>query len=90
MPTCYEIATEMTPPEIDPGRCPLCGATNECGMVSGAATCWCFSMSIPPEVMDALPPEARGVACVCKSCAGGARKGSVSVEQLEEKVRKER
>jgi hypothetical protein len=38
-------------------------------MVAGAATCWCFSVEMPREVIDRIPAGARGVACVCRACA---------------------
>lgn len=57
----------------DPRRCPLCGEGNACGMAAGAGTCWCFSATIPPEVLERVPAEARGEACVCRTCASGQR-----------------
>jgi hypothetical protein len=56
---------------VDPRRCPLCGAGNECGMAAGASDCWCFHVSIPDQVIDRVPAEARGAACVCKGCGSG-------------------
>lgn len=61
---------EPKPPDaVDPSRCPLCGDENDCGMVKGKATCWCYSVTILPEVLDRVPVEARGIACVCRACA---------------------
>jgi hypothetical protein len=56
----------------DPSRCPLCGKPNQCGMVAGKTTCWCTSVTIPKAVIDLIPSDARGVACVCPECATGA------------------
>jgi hypothetical protein len=49
-------------------RCPLCGEPNECGVLDGKEGCWCFSETMPPEIRDKIPPEARA-ACVCQRCA---------------------
>jgi hypothetical protein len=59
------------PRAIDPARCPLCGEENDCGMAKGKWTCWCHTMTIPQDVLDRVPPEAQGVACVCRACATG-------------------
>lgn len=56
---------------IDPCRCPICGATNDCGLARGENTCWCFDLRIPPEVLEKVPPESRGVVCICRACAAG-------------------
>jgi hypothetical protein len=56
-------------PSFDPARCPICERENACGMAAGAATCWCFSVEMPREVIDRVPAGARGVACVCRACA---------------------
>ena len=54
---------------IDASRCPLCGESNACGMAAGQESCWCFDVSIPAAVLEKIPEEARGVACVCEACA---------------------
>jgi hypothetical protein len=61
------------PPAVDPAVCPLCGEPNRCGAAAGAASCWCFTATIPDRVLAELPAEAVGVACVCARCvvAGG-------------------
>jgi len=56
-------------PSLDPARCPLCGESNACGAVVGEATCWCYRATIPLEVLDRVPPSAKGAACVCRRCA---------------------
>ena len=56
--------------EFDRSRCPLCGRPIECGAARGESDCWCQSVTIPQEVLDRVPAEARGVACVCRRCAG--------------------
>jgi hypothetical protein len=73
---------------IDPSLCPLCGRPNECAALRGESECWCKTVVVPQDVMDRVPMEARGVACVCRECAqvrssgdcdAGAR--GMSVEQ---------
>lgn len=66
---------ETTSPRFDRSRCPLCGGPNECGAARGESSCWCQSATIPQEVLDRVPSEARGVACVCPTCAGVGRGG---------------
>ncbi len=54
---------------VDPSRCPLCGRPNECAALRGEPDCWCKTVVVPQDVMDRVPPKARGVACVCRECA---------------------
>lgn len=53
-------------------HCPRCGQLNQCAQ-AGSATpveqCWCFSLSIAPELLDSLPAEQRNRACLCPRCA---------------------
>ena len=68
----------MTQP-VDPACCPLCGAPNRCVMASGEPApgpCWCASVEIPASVLARVPADARGVACVCASCARSAEEES--------------
>jgi hypothetical protein len=37
-----------------------------------ARECWCYSAEIPAEVMDRVPEDKRGIACICARCAAGA------------------
>jgi len=59
---------------FDATRCPLCGADNRCAMEIERATgqpqapCWCVSESFDPALLDRIPAEARGQACVCSAC----------------------
>ncbi len=78
----------MTPMDETVSRCPLCGQPNECGMAAGQSSCWCFETQIPPEVLERVPPELRGVACVCKACATGQRNPEQILERLHELLRK--
>jgi len=59
---------------IDPTRCPICLEPNVCAMETAKATgtkpqrCWCMDAVITPEVMDLVPDQAKGKACVCAKC----------------------
>lgn len=59
---------------IDPGICPLCGRPNGCAMAAGGdgQVCWCARVTIDARVLERIPVEQRGVACVCARCAAGA------------------
>ncbi|HIE70826.1 MAG TPA: hypothetical protein EYP98_12020, partial [Planctomycetes bacterium] len=55
-------------------HCPLCGGDNQCansaaGDAAAGPPCWCKSVQIPEAVLDCLPEQARGVACICATCA---------------------
>jgi hypothetical protein len=52
------------------GICPLCGKENNCAMATGADphSCWCMSLKVPEELLERIPKEIRGKACVCKEC----------------------
>ncbi|MEP6781300.1 MAG: cysteine-rich CWC family protein [Gemmatimonadaceae bacterium] len=60
----------MTVEFIDPAICPLCAERNDCAMVDGGKTCWCFTASIPRETLERIPVEQRGLACICRKCGG--------------------
>jgi len=49
--------------------CPICGGPNDCGTARGQSVCWCFSASIPPDVLAQVPEDQRNVVCVCRNCA---------------------
>jgi SAM-dependent methyltransferase len=49
--------------------CPLCGEANRCGVALGKGVCWCFSTPVPHAVIEQIPEEYRGRACVCEPCA---------------------
>lgn len=46
--------------------CPLCGEDNHCQ--SGEETCWCFSIEVPKKLLEKIPEEKRGKACICEKC----------------------
>jgi hypothetical protein len=49
--------------------CPLCGGSNDCGIAQGKPDCWCFSASIPPDVLARVPEDKRNLTCICRTCA---------------------
>ena len=56
-----------------PQRCPVCGQSNQCGLanpLTATAACWCFSVTIDPARLAALPAAERNVSCLCPRCAG--------------------
>lgn len=59
---------------IDPAHCPRCGRPNQCTMAAGRPSerCWCTDVVVPAALLDALPAEARGAACLCAACIAEA------------------
>lgn len=56
----------------DTTLCPACGARNDCSLADparAAQACWCYSVTIEPAVLEALPAELRNAACLCPRCA---------------------
>jgi len=62
--------------------CPLCGQPNQCAMhaqrdgTHASQACWCTQVKIGADLLDRIPDQARGQACVCAACvraANGAR-----------------
>jgi len=46
--------------------CPLCGKDNNCQ--HGKDNCWCNSITIPKYILDMVPDDKKGKACICKDC----------------------
>lgn len=63
----------MSVVEVSPEKCPLCGADNSCGNLPSnrSGACWCTdsAISFPEELLNSIPEELRGKACICKACA---------------------
>ncbi|WP_122314476.1 cysteine-rich CWC family protein [Pseudomonas cichorii] len=62
-----------TATDTNPERCPVCGFSNHCTLADPRTVdqaCWCFSQSIDPALLEALPAEIRNKACLCPRCAG--------------------
>ncbi|WPN45965.1 MULTISPECIES: cysteine-rich CWC family protein [unclassified Pseudomonas] len=58
----------MNPPDL----CPACGAANDCTLAdprTADRTCWCYSVTIDPAVLQSLPTELRNASCLCPRCA---------------------
>ncbi len=54
--------------------CPLCKQNNACANLSSAEqgqACWCAkpTISFPKGLLEKLPEEGRGQACICQACA---------------------
>jgi len=62
-------------PEYPPSLCPLCAQVNRCAVEIERSTgqpqgpCWCAQLRFDAELLNRIPPEARGVACLCPDCA---------------------
>lgn len=51
--------------------CPICSQPNECGIAAvqeSGADCWCFHETFPKELLEQIPVNKRGKACICKLC----------------------
>jgi len=51
---------------MDEKICPICGNTNNCR--HGEGNCWCQNVVVPKKVLDMVPDDKKGKACICKSC----------------------
>jgi len=45
--------------------CPLCGKDNNC---QHNKDCWCHAVTVPDYIIEMIPEDKRGKACICKSC----------------------
>ncbi len=62
----------ITPALLDSHLCPACGGRNDCTLAdakTAAQPCWCYTVSIDPAVLRALPEHLRNAACLCPRCA---------------------
>lgn len=62
------------PQIIEPQLCPLCKKENACLNLScgnDKANCWCTNpnISFPQPLLDSIPASAKGIACICQTCA---------------------
>lgn len=56
-------------------RCPLCGGPNACAPAACGrfdVDCWCRDVHFSAALLARVPSSARGKACICARCAGGA------------------
>jgi hypothetical protein len=80
----------MNESHVDPTRCPLCGNPNDCGLAAGKGNCWCFTRSIPAEVLKRVPAEAYNIACVCRFCGKSQHALTRVLGQLTDLLRRHR
>lgn len=60
--------------KVDPLLCPLCQQKNRCANLGDKETnktCWCNDPDIqfPKELLDQVPADKKGKACICQRCA---------------------
>ena len=73
---------------VDPTRCPLCGASNQCVMAGSpgagdpALPCWCTQVTIERAQLARIPEAARNRACLCPACAAVLRADPPSGSEL--------
>ncbi len=71
--TCAPLPDScLNRPMTTPTLCPACGARNDCTLADPRTAdqpCWCYSVTIDPAVLEALPDELRNKACLCPRCA---------------------
>jgi hypothetical protein len=56
-------------------RCPLCGGPNGCAAAAAGrfdVPCWCAEVRFEPKLLQQVPAERRGRACICRACAEAA------------------
>ena len=55
---------------INKSICPICGKPNNCAFEAGLShkKCWCEEISVSEELMEKVPSDLRGKACICKEC----------------------
>jgi hypothetical protein len=60
---------------VNSKTCPLCGQVNQCAMEVERETgvkqgpCWCTQATFAADLLEKIPQEARGKACICAACA---------------------
>lgn len=54
--------------------CPLCGKPNNCK--HGDDSCWCNHVKIPKGLIERIPKDKRGKACICKDCVDSYNKNT--------------
>ena len=54
--------------------CPICGKPNECAASASGSfevECWCKEVNFSESLLAKIPPDLKGKACICRSCAEG-------------------
>ncbi len=54
--------------------CPFCQQENQC-KVNFNEACWCFELTIPPDMLLLLEKDDQGKSCVCSSCINQYKEG---------------
>ncbi|MED4601338.1 cysteine-rich CWC family protein [Paenibacillus validus] len=64
------------------GQCPLCGADNGCSYVQGKPieACWCWKELVPKTLLERIPDERKGKACVCRPCVNAGESAERNVQ----------
>lgn len=60
-----EVFDEVMKRYLEQVTCPICGKNNNC---RHSKDCWCHSVRIPKDLLDLIPVDKKGKACICKSC----------------------
>lgn len=60
---------------MNPMNCPICGKPNGCAAETNPAPddCWCFHERFPDALLDKVPAEWKGKACICRDCLAQAK-----------------
>lgn len=63
-----------TKSDIHQQLCPLCQQKNQCANIDASdenKTCWCHDPDIqfPKALLDQVPKQIKGKACICQQCA---------------------
>jgi hypothetical protein len=67
---------------INENICPFCKSSNNC-MAHSDNPCWCIEANVPNGLIDLLPSEYKGKACICSTCISDFNTNSdVFVERL--------
>ena len=51
--------------------CSVCGQANECDLVAGKSSCWCFFERVDRELLAWLAANGLRGSCLCRVCAVG-------------------
>lgn len=63
--------------QIDPQLCPICQKNNACMNIDCAGdggSCWCLNLEqrFPDSLLQKIPSEFKGKACICRQCYDAA------------------
>nr|WP_276536672.1 cysteine-rich CWC family protein [Tissierella carlieri] len=60
-----EVYNDVIEKYLEQVTCPICGKNNNC---RHSKECWCHNVIIPKGILDIIPEDKKGKACICKSC----------------------